>query len=137
MQVKNYFKGIEFLDIMFEKDGNENEETLFAYAWFQFHSWDYQNCIETLNSILSVPEYHFASRQELVSANDETTFIQIPLFAVCLNMRGVCHYQLGNVAQAKLDLKRAIELFPNYIAAIENLRQLEINSIQDLPSRQN
>ena len=42
--------------------------------------------------------------------------------------RGICFETLGNINQAEIDYKRAIEINPKYIYAIEALKELQLNN---------
>ena len=47
------------------------------------------------------------------------------LFYEAYYSRGVCHETLGNIMQAEVDYKRAIEIDSNYVYAIEALQELQ------------
>ena len=125
MKVKNYYKGIEFINKGFEIDLKRNEETMFALAWFQFHSRKYADCIATIDWILGVPEYRFSVKPEVFIIENQTQTKILPLWAICYNMKGACNYQLGELEKAKDNFISAVNLYPEYSIAQENLAVLQ------------
>ena len=53
-----------------------------------------------------------------------------PSFFESYYARGICFETLGNIAQAEVDYKRAIEINPEYNFAIDALEKLNKNNLK-------
>jgi tetratricopeptide (TPR) repeat protein len=57
-------------------------------------------------------------------------YILIQVFFESYYARGICFETLGNIAQAEVDYKRAIEINPEYSFAKEALENLNKNNLK-------
>ena len=118
----------------------DNKLALFGKAWFYHKQKEWDQAIESYYNLLDVDYTHADANYNLGSIHLELKNYDMARnhFADVISTysehykayyaKGHCNEVLGNVKQAEVDYKRAIEIYPGYKNALEALRRLQNNN---------
>lgn len=126
-QLNHYSKGEGLVLLLLRLGEPESAGLIFDQAWFQYHAWHYAESIVSLERIVNNLNYRYLTRLEQVTINGQTQLVRMPLLAVCYNMMGASYYNLGEVDLARAKFEKALEVYPEYGAAKDNLAELSVD----------
>ena len=135
-----YHKKLDTLAIKYYNSAlrldSKNINTLYNKALFYQHIKDYNKAIEGYNQLFKYDPFNMSGHYNLgfihmelevydVAANNFSDAIySYSNFHEAYYSRGICFENLGNIAQAEVDYKRALEIKPDYTYAKEAYDQL-------------
>ena len=135
-----YHKKLDTLAIKYYNSAlrldSKNINTLYNKALFYQHIKDYNKAIEGYNQLFKYDPFNMNGHYNLgfihmelevydVAANNFSDAIySYSNFHEAYYSRGICFENLGNIAQAEVDYKRALEIKPDYTYAKEAYDQL-------------
>ena len=114
-----------------------NELVLYNKAVFYQETANWNKSLVAYADLLNVSPFHANAHYNLGFIHMELKLFDVAvnnfsdaiysdnLFYEAYYSRGVCHETLGNIMQAEVDYKRAIEIDSNYVYAIEALQELQ------------
>ena len=132
---KNDSLALIYYDKALSIDSND-ELVIYNKAVFYQNKLDWNNALEMYAELHSINPFHASGHYNLGFINMELNLFDIatnnfsdaiysdPNFFEAYYSRGICFENLGNIAQAESDYRRAIEINSEYLFAIEALDQL-------------
>tara|TARA_B100000214_G_scaffold11438_1_gene8208 strand:- start:2 stop:1015 length:1014 start_codon:yes stop_codon:yes gene_type:complete len=122
---------------------NANDEiVLYNKALFFQEKQDWNNALETYAQLHIVNPFHVNGHYNIGFIHMELKLYDIATnnfsdaiysnseFYEAYYSRGICFETLGNIAQAESDYKRSIEINPDYLYAVEALKNLKEKNIK-------
>ena len=107
----------------YEKLYGVDKQVYFLYqmATLQFQLERFGECLASIDQIIASPD---ADKQKVnIPVQNRTQ--TVPMKAAAYNIKGICAAQLNQPDAAKENLKKAIELFPDFVLAKANLEAID------------
>ncbi len=109
-------KAIEVYDLLFET--KQDLTYWYRIAVLQFKAQWYDKCLETLSRIIG----NNKASEVVVTIDYANEQQDVLLKAVAHNIRGVIYKQQNQTEKAKIEFETALNIFPEFILAQENLK---------------
>ncbi|MDZ4846060.1 MAG: hypothetical protein SH857_10985 [Chitinophagales bacterium] len=125
------------------KEALESFEKLFSVSKDVYHQYNiaslqymlkrYGECSESLNAIIASPD----TTGVVAISDGKNESQQVPVKAAAFNMRGVIALEINQSDVAKQNFEKALQLFPEFILAKNNLDKVSAAEKSPAPEKKN
>jgi len=117
----------------YEKLYGVDKQVYFLYqmATLQFQLERFGECLASIEQIIASPD---ADKQKVNIPVQNNRSQTVPMKAAAYNIKGICAAQLNQPDAAKENLKKALELYPDFVLAKANLEAIDKKSAEGKPA---
>ena len=94
---------------------------LYQISTLQYQLKRFGECIGSLDQIIASPE---SAKQEVSLRNQDGSGQKVPMKAAAFNVKGICAMEVNQKDAAKDNFGKALELFPDFQLALNNMKFL-------------
>lgn len=106
---------------------------LYQIGTLQYQLKRYGECIGSLDLIIADPA---SAQQQVALRNQDGSGQKVPMKAAAYNVKGICAMEVNQTEAAKENFSKALELFPEFLLAKNNMNFLSQSKEQKATSSQ-